>query len=405
MELKITYLLFSIIVLLSKNNPIDSSSVIDKPQLLTKEITYYAEDSILLKFTNVLSTPLSLYMSNSYGSTLIKPTIKRPFSNFKVPEFMSSKVGIISWTLIHNSKSLLKGTFTIHPKQVLKSLESYIGPPSIEAGGKDYSMIVVIPTDNYDNPLQDSTKVYINHQFLETQQQTQILTKNRIGYKNIYSPKKTGRILVSSESLGLSSKEYAINTMPAIPTDFNILSSRNHKYADGNQITTFSTSIIKDVYGNIVSDGTYVEFFITNNSNAILKTAGTTIAGIASSKMIHPDQKDRWIVKAYIEGMAESNRIELAYASVISNFEVAFSNENRQIRIGPLKSFMGQLTPDGLEITLIIYENSKEFKTIIKDSNEGFVLFKLNPNEFPKNNYSVIISAAGIEQSFNRIQL
>jgi len=266
-------------------------------------------------------------------------------------------------------------------------------------------MLVVIPTDEFDNPLQDSTQVQIKHLFLKQQYNDSVYIKHGMSYKTLYSKNKSGRMLISSEVLGFNSKEYTANILPAIPTDFKITYHRHHDYADGNQITTFSTSIIKDKYGNIVSDGTYVEFFITNTSNAVLKTTGTTINGIATAKMIHPSHEEQWIVKAFIEGMAESNTIELIFKPIISDFEVAFSENNRTITVGPLNSFMEQMVPDGLEVSLSIYKKGNKIKTLSKGAFEGYATFKLDTNNFLKNTYTFKIEAAGIEKNYANIKL
>ena len=240
MKLNFTYFLISgLIALLS----FTSNGKYGDIQLLTKETTFEAGQSIILKFSNNTDQTPSLYVSNSYGSTIIKPNIESGTINYQIPQSLCNKTGIVNWKLLANS--LLSGTFNIISKQKPIALETYLGPPSIQAGGSDYSMLVVIPTDTYDNPLADSTKVIVKYQFLNNQRNEEVLIKNRIAYKNIYSETKTGRILVSSECIGLNSKEYTVNVMPAIPTGFVISYQRNHDYADGNQITTFSTSIIK----------------------------------------------------------------------------------------------------------------------------------------------------------------
>ena len=85
--------------------------------------------------------------------------------------------------------------------------------------------------------------------------------------ENIYSPKQIWThdyFLRKFKKKTL--KKFDVNIMPSIPTNFTISTHRNHTYADGNQITTFSTSIIKDTLGNTVSDGTYVEFYIRNKT-------------------------------------------------------------------------------------------------------------------------------------------
>lgn len=400
MKLKFTYMIISgLIALLSITSNGNNGDVV----LLTKETTFEAGASIVLKFSNHADEKPRLYVSNSYGSTIIKSDKASGVLNFKIPQSISKKTGIVNWKLLGGNS--LSGKFTINSKQETESLETYLGPPSIEAGGTDYSMLVVIPTDIHDNPLADSTKVIVKHQFLDNQNHDDIIIKNRMAYKNIFSETKTGRILVSSECLGFNSKEYTVNVLPAIPTDFTISHHRNHDYADGNQITTFSTSIIKDKLGNIVSDGTYVEFFISNNSKYILKTFGTTINGIATAKMIHPDHEDTWTIKAFIEGMAESNQIELIYNPIISDFKVVFSENDRTITVGPLKSFMNQMVPDGLDVILSVYENDKKLQTLTKSSFEGFATFKLDNNNFPAKHYTLKIKTASIEKTYSNIKL
>jgi hypothetical protein len=266
-------------------------------------------------------------------------------------------------------------------------------------------MLIVIPSDDLDNPLKQNTKVSIQQQFLKSEKNEPIFTKNLIGFKYIYSPLKTGRILLSSETLGLNSKEYDVNIMPAIATSFTIYAKRNHEYADGNQITSFSTSVIKDKNKNIISDGNYVYFFIKNKTGNILKTSGTTISGVATAKIIHPDFDDEWTVKAYIIGMAESNTLEIKYKKVVEDFEVVFMKSNRKLLVGPVKSFMNQLIPDGLQIKLSIYKNKKLLNEIIKRSRDGVVFFELNSSIYKNGDYDLEVSTAKVSKMFQSTKL
>ncbi|WP_372754504.1 hypothetical protein [Mariniflexile sp.] len=373
-------------------------------ELITSDSIFEAGSKMVLKFSSSKLIPSQLYCSNSFGSTLINPTFNNQVLSFVIPSFMAKNAGVVNWNFI-NTKNPISGNFKIVPKQEVAKMESYLGPPSIEAGGSDFAMLVVIPTDAFDNALKDSTEVSINHQFLNFEKNETVLTNNLIAYKNIYSYEKTGRILVSSFCLGENSKEHDINVMAAIPTNFVIESSRHHEYADGNQITTFYTSVLKDRFNNTVNDGTYVEFYITNTQGNILKTSGTTINGIANAKMIHPDHEELWNIKAFIPGMAESNTLILNYKKVITDFEVAFSENHRQITVGPLQSFMNQMIPDGLQVTTSILINNKIVNNISKTSQNGFVKFNLSTDEFPNNTYEIRIQAAGIEKNFKTIKL
>ncbi|WP_405604381.1 hypothetical protein [Polaribacter sp. Asnod1-A03] len=373
--------------------------------LLSTKTEYTVSDKITLEFKVTKDTIFQLYCSNSYGSTIIDPVVSNQKIKFKIPSFISQKRGLLSWSLINSSKNILSGNISITPKQQPTKIETYLGPPSIDAGGLDYTMLVVIPTDSLDNPIIDNSKVTVKHQFLKSERREPILTNKLIGYKNIYSPKKSGRMIISSESYGLNSKEFDVNIMPAIATNFKIFVHRNHEYADGNQITTFYTSIIKDKNNNIISDGSYIEFYITNKEGGILKTAATTINGVAHAKIIHPDFEDIWKIKAYFIGIAESNTITVKYKRVIDDYIVTFKENNRVINIGPLESFMGQIIPDGLSVKLSIYKKNVLIDELFKESSNGFANFYLDPNIYEKDIYQITIEAAGIKKEFKSFKL
>ena len=372
--------------------------------LLSTKNEFVAGETIILEFTSKIKNNFQLYCANSYGSCVISSKILDHKITFEIPYFLSKKKGILSWTLI-NSEETISGNISILSKVQPKTIETYLGPPSIEAGGIDYAMLVLIPSDSLDNPIRSNSKVIVKHQFLKSEKQHTIFTDKLITYKTFFSPLKSGRMIISSESFGLNSKESDVNIMPAIATNFKLFVRRNHDYADGNQITTFYTSVIKDKNNNIVSDGSYIEFFITNKKNNILKTTGTTINGIAKAKIIHPDFEENWKIKAFFIGISESDILEIKYKKVIEDFNVAFLNKNRNIKIGPLKSFMNQMIPDGLSVKLSIYKNNILINELYKESNKGYSDFYLDPNIFEKNTYKIIVTTAGIKKEFKNLNL
>ncbi|NNK73690.1 MAG: hypothetical protein HKO94_10910 [Flavobacteriaceae bacterium] len=372
--------------------------------MLSSVQLFTAGDTIELKFSTDSSNNPKLYVSNSYGSTLLTAVRENELLVYTIPASFGNKSGIVNWRLTA-SETDLSGHFYIKPKAAVKSLESYLGPPSIQAGGTDFSMLVVIPTDALDNPLEDSTVVNIKTHFRASEDASEIPTRYFLAYKNIYSPEQTGRILISSESSGVTSKEFDINVLASLPTDFKISEQRNHKYADGNQIVTLSTSKILDRYGNVIEDGTLTEFFIKNQKGAYLKTAGTTVNGVANAQIIHPDQADEWTVKAIIQGMAESDTITFNFEQIFDDFEVSFSEDNRRIAVGPLKSFMEQLVPDGFHVRLSVFKENQLIQTISKQTLSGKVNFMLNPDILPEGNYTIKINTAGLEKVINSRQL
>ncbi len=401
---KISYILSTAFLLISSVRLVGQEHDKTRAVLLTVKTQFEAGQDIVLKFSVANDSLPVLYCSNSYGMLLIDPALKNNILEYKIPDVMANRSGLVNWKLLNADKTL-SGEFYINPKEHPETMETYLGPPTIEAGGRDYTMFVVIPTDIYGNALKDSTEVTVNHQFLASEYTNRVLTHDLIAYKNLYSYKKTGRMAIGSKTFETNSKEYIIDVLPAIPTDFKISYERNHNYADGNQVTSFFTSIIRDRNDNVVSDGTLVTFYITSKTRHILKTSAPTINGIAIAKMVHPDHGDTWTVQAFIEGMAESDTILFDFKQIITDYKVVFSNNNRTITVGPLQSFMDQMMPDGLQVKLYIYRDNTKLDMILKESFEGFVTYRLNSNEIPGGTYKMIIETARIEKIFENIKL
>jgi hypothetical protein len=366
--------------------------------LQTPNSNFEAGNEIRLVFsTQSKSAKPNLFIVHNYGKTLLNGKNNNGKISFIIPDFYAKKAGVISWFLIQNEKKCLKGTFEIFPNDKTETkIENYLGPPSILAGGSEYTMMVTIPTDSYDNPKRTNTTAIIKHQFLESITVDLLKTKDFIAWKNIYSPNKSGKLLVSTQCDSIAVKEIETEVYPNIATNFTIAFARNHQFADGNQITDLSTSLIKDAYGNTVSDGTLVCFIIRTKNNYVLKTFGTTIKGIASAKILHPDHQETYTIKGYVTGIAESNVITIHYKPIISDFIYNFSNKNRVLTVGPLKSFMNQTVPDGIKVLLKIYHANKLVDTAQEESSKGVANFYLSKDFYKEKTYRFEITTLGI---------
>jgi hypothetical protein len=390
---------FMIVSLIAQETVIESTL-----EVFAGKNQFVAGDKIILETNITDNRYIQLYCSNSYGSIIINPLLVNGKLVFEIPSFLAQKKGILSWKVL-TKKETISGTIRILSIKKPVAIESYLGPPSIDAGNVDFTMLVVIPKDSLDNPIRNYSKVKVKHQFLKSEKEETIFTNKLIGYKNIYAPLKSGRIIISSESFGLNSKEFDVNVMPSIATNFKIFIHRNHKYADGNQITTLYTSVIKDQNNNIVTDGSFVEFFITNKYGNLLKTYGTTINGVAKAKMIHPDYEETWKIKGSLIGISESNVLKVSYKKVIETYKVTFSKNNRTIKVGPLKSFMDQMIPNGLPVKLSVFKNKMLINELYKESRNGYVDFYLDSNIFKNNSYKVIVETAKIKKEFKELIL
>lgn len=378
----------------------DQNSIV---KLLNTQTTFEVGEKIVLEFEGIKSSTL-LYCSNSYGSLMLRSTSFEGKLTFEIPKFMTQKAGILNWQLT-GTYSNMKGSLKLISQNEAITIETYLGPNSINVGINDYAMLIAIPTDVYDNLLPDGNTVIVSQQFKTNIDSLQVQTEHYLAYKKIYAAKEEGRMLISGRYGNTVSKEMTLDVLPHIPVDFQIFAERPHQYADANQMTRFSTSVIQDKEGNTVSDGTLVKFLITQNDDGLLQTSGTTINGVASAAMIHPDRESFWTVKAIVDGMAESNLLNLEYRQAVKDFEVEVSDQGRTIIAGPFQSFMQQFIPDGLSVNLEIYRDETLIYSAEGSAKDGYVEFRIRPEIVQEGMYTLKLQSAGIKKTLKTVKI
>lgn len=403
-NMRLIYLIVILIFHISCSNKQEEAAIVENLtfNLVNEKGTYGAGKTIALKFQIEGEANIKMLLSNAFGSSTILPERDGKELLFTIPKNYSRKSGPCNWMLLTNGKSVNKGSFKIVPKTNSEAtLETYFGPRSITAGVQDFSMLICVTTDSFDNVFPEGTELLFKSQFLSSISDYTIPSKNLISWKNIDATKKSGRILVNTSFKEITSKEFTTIVFPTLAESFLIEADRNHTFADGNQIMKFRSNVIRDKYDNIVSDGTMVNFIVENTKGAILKTMAPTINGISKATMLHPSEKQEWEITAFVTGAAKSNAINLKFDTAISDFDVNFSNDNRIITAGPLESFMQQLVPDGILIKLDIYNDSGKYLETKKISSiKGFGKIELPVEYHANGNYHLELKAAGITKEF-----
>ncbi|MBQ4914675.1 hypothetical protein J8L85_09535 [Maribacter sp. MMG018] len=393
------YILVLFVLIVGCKKEMDSSQIItSNPTVLPFKKLNVAGDPIQLKFKDATNELAALIIENSLGTTVLKATKEENMFIFDVPKHITQKAGLCHWTLTENAQIKAKGSFNILPNPNNGTyIESYLGPRSITAVTSDFSMHVIAPTDAYDNPLSDGTKITSTYQFKDNISSNSITMKDLMGWKNIYAPQQAGRILVTATCNESNSKELTSIVYPGNAVDFTITYARNHDYADGNQTITFSSDIIKDVYGNVVSDGTLVNFVANNHKNIRLTANGTTLNGIAKARFIHPYEATEWKVKAYVTGAAQSKPISVSFIAAIKDYQITLTNDQRSISVENIQSFMDQIVPDGVPISMKLNDRQGEFVALLKETSRlGKAKFELSTEFYDAGEYSIETVVAGI---------
>ncbi|WP_339687637.1 hypothetical protein [uncultured Nonlabens sp.] len=334
---------------------------------------------------------LELLISGTYGTTVLKAKLDHIRLNIHIPNVISRHAGMLTWELIGNGKTIQKGTFRLLPNtKTLKTMENYVGPRSIISNDRDYTMLVSIPVDSLDNMLPDKTPLIMRHQFKGNITTTTQEITTGFAWQRILAPLTTGRLITGSTMETISSKELVVDVFPDIATAFKISENSNHNYADGSEIITLKTDQIKDRYGNITTDGTLVTFFIKDNLDKRWQTTGSTINGYAFAKALHPQTPSAWTIKGVITGMVESPELNINFQSIIDQIPFTYT-ENNRITIGPLTSYLGQLVPDGIPISIKL--NAKE---IILKTKNGIATHSYDTKMIAPGTYNLEIKTLGV---------
>lgn len=387
-----------------KEAPVYHKGKVNAYKLLTIQKEYIAGANISIDFQTTSATEETfLWVSNAFGSVILTPKTEKDGISFELPNIIIEKAGSFTWRLVAKNQNQQEGEIVILPnKKEAIQITSYLGPRSISAGGTDFSMLIVTPTDRFDNPLLDSTTITSAYQFNDVIDKQELSVKNLIAWQHIYSPNQSGRILITASHQEYNSQEQTAVIYPALPKDFKITYQRNHEYADGNQIIRFSTTTIKDTFGNVITDGTMVSFLIVNSRGMQLKTLGTTINGVATAEILHPDQAETWNITAYITGAAKSETVSVIFNAAIKDYNLVWSETNSILAITNITSFMGQWAPDGITARLKVFDSNDILVATEKATTRlGKASFEL-PKDFYKNgSYKVIVTVAGIAKTQN----
>ena len=366
-------------------------------QLQLAEIPIVAGSPLCLAVNITSNDPLELapdlVWSSSYGTTIFSLGYEDSgLSCYVIPQSYTQQAGTVSWKLVSEQQVVDQGTLTIEPDMKnLGEVATYLGPRSITANPRDYTMLVSVPTDHYDNLLTENTPVTLKTQYQGTINTTTYALTHGIVWQRIPVPLQAGRLSTSASVDSQSGKELVADIFPDLATPFTIQTSRVHSYADGNEQLTIQTSQIKDAYGNIVDDGTLITFQIENEQQQFWQTVGTTVNGYAFAKALHPETPVEWRIKAVIEGITESPEIAITFTSILSDFTV--TQRNRELSVGPLTSYLGQRVPDGIVVTLAIdgYDTPITASTI-----DGYARFTLPEAAYPNGTYTITSTALGI---------
>ena len=324
---------------------------ISKAQIkLKSEYEYKAGHPIwlMIQIPNKKVKTVDLVISNGlYTSTFKKPTNKK----IKLDSTLFINSGLYDLVVLEKGKALTKRQIKIKSNAIIEPLDLYTGPSSIIVGGKQESMVTAIPTDKYDNAIFSKKPINVKSKRGERINSTTSI-KNLVASQEITSEDKSGKIILGVSLDKNTSREQEIIETPDWAKSFTLSLIKHYPYADNRQYLKLRTSRITDKYGNQIADGTLVHFHAYEENNVSSTYKAIVIDGIANVYIRNPNKACYWSISASIGPTTSSNEIKVNFLNNIKELVYTYDDFLKRIKIGPLKSELGQYTPDGTEVIL-----------------------------------------------------
>lgn len=311
-----------------------------------------------------------------------------PVMNFGIKDTLS---GLVDIYVTYKGVIYAKSTVNVVPSTAAEPMDTYLGSKSVVADGKDWAMITAIPTDKYGNLLKNNTPVNFDLLSATNQREHKVSdTKHGVAFQKIYAETTSGKTFVGVSIDSVNSREKELLQVADFPTNFTIQAEKNSLYADARQTFKIKTSLLKDQYENIVSEGTMVVFQIKDANNTTRMFNAYTINGVAEFHLQNPISWGNLQVVASVFGGGKSNNLSIPFQSAFKNIPIEFDVTTRKLRlkIGVLRGKLNQLLPNGIIVALSINEQKATTTEVVN----GYAIFDLT--DLPAGKHDLIINIA-----------
>ena len=362
--------------------------------ILNKTIRAGEQLKLEIKQLNQLPINCQLHLSNGLISQLI-PVQKKASQNLILEKKHTQVSGYYKLKVLAGSKVLHIDSLMIVNANEIEHLDIYNGPRSISVDQTQQSMTVAVPKDSLGNPVLDGSDIdFIVYQTNGKTIEEKKKTQHQLSYKINQANQKAQDIFIGvSQNETASNKQKTIST-PAWPFNTKIKAQNYVAYANNRDFVKITTELLKDQFGNTISDGTLIHFHILSKGQKVGIYNGITIDGQAFSYIKNPSEASSWTIRASIGDHIISQDLLLQFKSDLKSIPSRF--DKGYLTIGPLIGQLGQFISDGSKVKLLL--NNKE---IVIETFDGMAQFELDELNWLKNQEG-IISVSGKEKRIVR---
>jgi hypothetical protein len=280
-----------------------------------------------------------------------------------------------------------------------------VGPRNIAADGEAEAMAVVLPADQYGNPAEAGAPVTFRVRMPSSANAAEnpvdtyaALSDGIVAYSRIRSRLRAGTLAVSATAGNAYSPERSLEAVPGLPARLEVIAHTAEGVADGRTLFDVQTNQLLDANGNIILDGTLVQFIVLSKDGAKRVLAAQTIAGRASLAIQAPLDPMTMTVAAVLAGVqSPAVTIEFLRPNRTQQLPVTINATDGifEIRVGPVLGDVQQYIPDGTPALLRVRALGQAEVRRTGETRFGYATFTFVEEELAPATYAVVASVAG----------
>lgn len=356
--------------------------------------------------------PILLTYSNSYGIHLLRATFQEQYAWFELKPEMTIRAGMAT-LVVTSGHAYGEAMIDMQADRMVDPVVPLVGARSIIADGAHYAMAVVVPTDQYGNPPPNGTMVdYKSLHPGDNLRQYEDDVEHLLSWIRVYSGTTAGRTIITAVVDDAFGPEGTLTEIPGWPEPFNITATPPTLPADGFHLVNLRSDTIVDRFGNVISDGTIVEYQLIGPDGAIREFPTLVIDGIAEVEIQSPRTPGMYEVRGLAYGMqTEPIEIEFSPGPALGQFEVLVRVDMEAgdlvVTAGPLISPLDQFVADGTDVFYTFTDENDNKWTEVAYAEAGYAELSVRLVKLEETNYQIDVrvgTARGSAEFFNQVQ-